>query len=122
METKWRNITLAFFLAIYSFSVFGLNLTLPQSDESTNIESGEATHFAELSKIVFPQAIQVDGNGVNIVPLPQEGETPFVDAQIIVQILGDRLFQIDTDYLKSKHHLEIQFPAIDIIFPFHNFW
>ena len=122
MKTLFKNIFLTLCFAVYSLSVFSsITVTSFESKYSDQNQS-EGVHLTELSNILFPQAINADGNGISLVHVSSgfivDSDKTFISTQFLSKLTD----QYSVNYIIESLSLILQFPAEDIIFPFHNFW
>lgn len=122
MKTILRYLFLATCLSSYCFFVFSSSYVASGGSEYSNINHSEKIHLSELSKIVFPQSTNTEGNNFSFVQIELDRELASNKIFITTQYLCKLVRQFDVNYLRESKSLVLQFPISDIIFPFHNFW
>ncbi|PWH81210.1 hypothetical protein [Brumimicrobium oceani] len=117
-----KNTFLTLFFTVYCLSVFS-SAAIPSLETNfSEQETTEGTHLAELSKVLCPQTISVEGYGVSIAPATPDFDGGNEKAFIATQFLSKLTVQNNISSFKASKTLDLQFPSVDIIFPFHNFW
>ena len=122
MKTIFKNTFLAFCFTIYCLSVFSSVAVPTYESKFSHQNHSEGVHFTELSKILFPQTFNADGNGVSIVHVSPGLVIAIDKAFVATQSLSKLTVQYSVNYFKESKSLILQFRTEDIIFPFHNFW
>lgn len=122
MKTIFKNTFLTLCFTVYCLSVFG-TVALPSFDTNfSDQQNTEDVQLTELSKLLFPQVISAEGNGVSIAPVTPDFNGGIDKAFIATQFLSKLIVQNNIGSIKESQALVIQFRTEDIIFPFHNFW
>jgi len=121
VRTSFKNIFIAFCFTIYCLSVFGSFAVPSFESKFSDQNQNEGVHFTELSKILFPQAINSDGSG-SIVHVSVAIDNGINRAFAATQFLSKLTVQYTVNYFKETRSLLLKFRTEDIIFPFHNFW
>ncbi|RFC54603.1 hypothetical protein [Brumimicrobium aurantiacum] len=115
-----KNIFLLLIVAVYSLSVSSAVNTL-QLENSFSLQGTEKVHFSDFSKIIFPQVVTADGHnlsGGNQFQFDDDLDQSFFSIQCLSQLYGEYSLKA----IKLSRNFDLQFPSIDIIFPFHYFW
>jgi hypothetical protein len=122
VKTIFKNTFLTLCLTVYCLSVFS-SAAIPSFDTKISGQhTTEDTHLAELSKIIFPQTIGLEGNGVSFVPATPDFNGEIDKAFIATKYLSQLIVQNNISSFKASKILDLQFRSEDIIFPFHYFW
>ncbi len=122
MKAILRYIFLAVCLSSYCFFVFSASYISPSNSDVLGKCQSEKIHPSELSKIVFPQSINTEIDNFSSMQIKSEGEQSISEAFSSIQYLSKFTCQLDVNYLKSAKYWELQFPIVDLIYPFHDFW
>lgn len=122
VKTIFKNTFLTLIFTVYCLSVFS-SVAVPSFDTKFSTQQHkDGVHLTELSKILFPQTISGDGNGVSVVHVSPVIDTGVDKAFIATQFLSQLIVQNNISSIKESKTLTLQFRTEDIIFPFHNFW
>lgn len=121
MKTIFKNTFLTLCFTVYCLSVFS-TVALPSFDTNSSAQPTDGVHLTELSKILFPQSISVEGQGLSVVPFHPDVNGEHDKAFVGIQFLSKLIIQIDVGLFKESKALILKFRSVDIIFPFHNFW
>lgn len=118
----FRHLFLAICLSSYCFFVFGSSYISSEEVNSSNFNHSEKIHLSELSKLIFPQSTNTEGNNFSFVQVELDREIVANKIFSGTQYLCKLVSQLDVNYFRESDSLVIQFPIFDIIYPFHNFW
>ncbi|WP_107038617.1 hypothetical protein [Brumimicrobium mesophilum] len=122
MKTTLKNTFLTLCFTVYCLSVFS-TVALPSLDTNFDVQqNSEGVHFTGLSKILFPQSISAEGYGFSLSLATPDVDGGHDKSIIATQLLSKLIVQNDISSFKESKTLDLQFRAVDIIFPFHNFW
>ena len=122
MKKILRYSFLAICLSSYSFFVFGSSYVSSFGNEYSNLNHSEKIQLSELSKIIFPQSINTEGNSFSFIQVELDREEEPNKLYFSTQYLCKLVLQFDINYFRESKSLTLQFPTFDIIYPFHNFW
>ena len=122
VKTIFKNTFLTLCFTVYCLSVFS-SVAVPSFETNFSDQNQtEGVSFTEISKILFPQTINADGNGVSIVHVSPAVDCGIDKAFAATQFLCKLTLQYSVNYFKESKSLTLQFRTEDIIFPFHSFW
>lgn len=116
-----KNTLIALCFVVYCFSIFNFTAQ-PIETQVEDWNQSEIVHFAEITKLLFPQSTNTEGYSISIIYVKQNADFETNKIFDSIQQLCKLTYQHSLDYVKSSVGMTIQFPPVKIIFPFHNFW
>lgn len=122
MKTILRNSFLAICFLSYCFFVFSSSYVSSGDNDYSNFNHSEKIHLSELSRIIFPQLLNKEGNNLPFSLLKLDHEMETNKLFVVTRYLCKWVNRFYVNYHRESKSLVLQFPTFDIIFPFHNFW
>lgn len=117
-----KYMLIALFAITYSISIFNTTTVTFTDQDQTQVEYSHKVYLGEISKLVFPQAINTESSAQSIIPVLFYLNDELANAFVITNLLNNLSYQKALNYLKLADNIDLSLKVEDVIYPFHYFW